>query len=81
MLYIDPGRVEREQKLRQETGHCDLFTFTIYYLFEDFSRACMQIKVHDTGMNRVHSELKVSSLHTTKDIIIICCCMFILVLS
>lgn len=50
MLYMDPGRVESKQKLRQETGHCDVFTFTIYYLLS-LLKSRMQIKVHDTSVH------------------------------
>lgn len=70
-----------KQKLRQETGYCEVFTFTIYYLFEALSRVNMQIKAHGTGMNRVHSELNVSSLYTRqKESLLFCVVCFFIIL-
>lgn len=60
---MDPGRVEGKQKLRREMGHCNVFTYAIYYLLETFSRVCMQIEVHVTNRNRAHYGLKVVSHH------------------
>lgn len=50
-LYMDPGWVEGKQNRDRKRGHCHVFTFAIYYLWEAFSGVGMQIKVHDLSLS------------------------------